>query len=317
MNGFLLIDKHEGITSANVVNRVKRLLQVKKAGHSGTLDPLATGLLVVCLGKATRLAQFLSEAGKSYDAQIMLGATSTTYDRDGEITPVEPATIPDAAKVSSTVARFVGDIKQTAPLYSALKHKGKPLYDYARKNEPVELKVRDINIESIRVVSYTYPVLTISVRCSSGTYIRSLAHDIGNILACGGYIHSLRRTSIGGLDVGSAILMADLELVTKEHESAPEHLLTDHRFVRSFGSIERILNLPIIYVSAERENFVDRGVPIRAVDVVNMDKRIRPRDLVALRNADERLLAVGRALYGSDKLQGMADETVVEYVRVM
>lgn len=317
MNGFLLIDKHEGISSAHVVNRVKRLLQVKKAGHSGTLDPLATGLLVVCLGKATRLAQFLSEAGKTYEAQIMFGATSKTYDRDGDIIATVNPPVPTAAEVDAAVSRYVGDIEQTAPLYSALKHKGKPLYDYARKNIPVELKVREVRIDSIRVTSYSYPILSITVRCSSGTYIRSLAHDIGRDLGCGGYIHSLRRTSIGGLDIASSILMADLELVAKEHEANTSNLLTDERFVRSFGSIERVLNLPIIYVSAERENFIDRGVPIRAIDVVNMDKRIRPQDLVALRNADNRLLAVGRALYGSDTLRSMADETVVEYVRVM
>lgn len=317
MNGFLLIDKHEGISSAHVVNRVKRLLQVKKAGHSGTLDPLATGLLVVCIGKATRLAQFLSEASKSYEAQIMFGATSKTYDRDGDIVETSDAPIPTAAEVDAVISRYVGDIEQTAPLYSALKHKGKPLYDYARKNIPVELKVRNVRIDSIRVTSYSYPILSITVRCSSGTYIRSLAHDIGQALGCGGYIHSLRRTSIGGLDVASSILMADLELVTKEYENNRSGLLTDERFVRSFGSIERVLNLPIIYVSAERANFIDRGAPIRAIDVVNMDMRIRPQDLVALRNADNRLLAVGRALYGSDTLRSMAGETVVEYVRVM
>ncbi len=312
-----MIDKHEGISSAHVVNRVKRLLQVKKAGHSGTLDPLATGLLVVCIGKATRLAQFLSEASKSYEAQIMFGATSKTYDRDGDIVETADAPIPTAAEVDAVISRYVGDIEQTAPLYSALKHKGKPLYDYARKNIPVELKVRNVRIDSIRVTSYSYPILSITVRCSSGTYIRSLAHDIGQALGCGGYIHSLRRTSIGGLDVASSILMADLELVTKEYENNRSGLLTDERFVRSFGSIERVLNLPIIYVSAERANFIDRGAPIRAIDVVNMDMRIRPQDLVALRNADNRLLAVGRALYGSDTLRSMAGETVVEYVRVM
>ncbi len=317
MNGFLLIDKHEGISSAHAVNRVKRLLKVSKAGHSGTLDPLATGLLVVCLGKATRLAQFLSEASKSYEAQIMLGGKSTTYDRDGEITPVEQAPVPTLESVQAEAAKFVGTFEQRAPLYSALKHKGKPLYAYARKNIPVELKVRSVHIDSLRIVSYSYPLLNISVRCSSGTYIRSLAHDIGELLGCGGYIYGLRRTSIGGLDVANAILMADLELAAKQHEADTAALLTDERFVRSFGSIERVLNLPIIYVSAERENFVDRGVPIRGLDVINMDIRIRPRDLVALRNADNRLLAVGRALYGSDTLRGMADETVVEYVRVM
>lgn len=317
MNGFLLIDKHEGISSAHAVNRVKRLLKVSKAGHSGTLDPLATGLLVVCLGKATRLAQFLSEASKSYEAQIMLGGKSATYDRNGEITPVEHAPIPKLSNVEAVASQFVGTIEQRAPLYSALKYKGKPLYDYARKNIPVELKTRSVHIESLRIVSYSYPVLNISVRCSSGTYIRSLAHDMGEQLGCGGYIYGLRRTSIGGLDVANAILMADLELAAKQHEADTSGLLTDERFLRSFGSIERVLNLPIIYVSAERENFVDRGVPIRGLDVINMDIRIRPRDLVALRNADNRLLAVGRALYGSDTLRGMADETVVEYVRVM
>jgi tRNA pseudouridine55 synthase len=317
VNGFLLIDKHEGISSAQVVGRVKRLLQVSKAGHSGTLDPLATGLLVICVGKATRLAQFLGDSTKCYEAQILLGANSTTYDRDGQITAVENAPVPSSAEVNEIAKRFIGTIEQTAPIYSALKYKGKPLYEYARKNIPVEPKRREITIESLRITNYNYPMLNISVRCSSGTYIRSLAHDIGEMLGCGGYIHSLRRTSIGGLDVSSAILLADLELVVKEHEATPEKLLGDKRFVQSFGSVERVLNLPIVYVVPERENFIDRGVPIRAIDVATMDTRIRPRDLVALRNSDNRLLAVGRALFSSESLRGMADETVVEYVRVM
>lgn len=317
MNGFLLIDKHEGISSAQVVGRVKRLLNVSKAGHSGTLDPLATGLLVICVGKATRLAQFLGDSTKCYEAQILLGANSTTYDRDGQITPVDNAPVPTSAAVNEVVKKFIGTIEQTAPIYSALKHKGKPLYEYARKNIPVEPKKREITIEALRVTSYNYPMLNISVRCSSGTYIRSLAYDIGELLGCGGYIHSLRRTSIGGLDVSTAILLADLELVVKEHEETPEKLLGDKRFVQSFGSVERVLNLPVVYVVAERENFIDRGVPIRAIDVATMDTRIRPRDLVALRNSDNRLLAVGRALFSSDSLRSMNDETVVEYVRVM
>lgn len=317
MNGFLLIDKHEGITSASVVHKVRRLLGVKKAGHSGTLDPLATGMLVICLGRATRLAAFLNEFMKRYEAEIIFGHTSTTYDRYGHITPHDCVTVPTAAQVEEALVQFVGEIEQTPPVYSAIKHEGRRLYDYARKNIPIEPKPRTVHIKSIHVTNYVYPVLKISVTCSTGTYIRSLAHDVGEKLDCGAYIHNLRRSAIGKLNVSNAITLADLELTVQECGQNFEDLLNNDTFKRAFGQVECVLDLPVVYVSTDREASIDQGVPIRAIDLDKVDGNIRPRDLVALRNTDNRLLAVGRALYEADKLRLMNDETVIEYVRVM
>jgi tRNA pseudouridine55 synthase len=314
MNGFLLIDKPAGISSFGVVARVRRALDVEKVGHCGTLDPLATGLLIVCLGKATKLAQFVSKQNKSYSAEITLGFTSTTYDSEGKLTAYESEKIPSEDDIRQALPEFAGDIEQVAPMYSAVKHLGKPLYKYALKNQTVEPKIRNVRIDTINIVSYDYPHLTIDVACSSGTYIRSLAHDLGARLGCGGYISNLRRTEIGKWHVDSALPLTQLvELPTQKTSGNAEMTI----FGDAYVAIERMLDLPALCISDPRASEIPNGVPIRSQDIVLGGESIDIGQLVALRTSKGELLAVGRMRFGSANFDRLGDEAVVEYVRVI
>src|SRR5436305_291397 len=178
MDGLLVIDKPGGVTSRDAVNRVQRWFPRRtKIGHTGTLDPLATGVLVLCIGSATRLTEYVQRMGKTYLTQLLLGATSDTNDADGTLTPVAGVSAPDAATVAVAVAGFVGVIQQVPPAYSAAKVTGRRAYDLARGGEEVTLAPRPVRIDGIDILSYAFPRLELEVRCGKGTYIRSLARD--------------------------------------------------------------------------------------------------------------------------------------------
>jgi tRNA pseudouridine55 synthase len=198
MNGLLVIDKHSGMTSRDVVNRVQRWFPRKtKIGHTGTLDPLATGVLVVCVGAATRLADYVQAMGKSYASRFRLGVTSTTDDADGDVTETPVATPPTREQIDASLAKFVGTIEQVPPAVSALKVEGRRAHDLVRKGEEVQLAARTVRIDAIRVTGYEWPWLDVEVDCGKGTYIRSIARDLGAALGCGGLVQSLRRTRVG------------------------------------------------------------------------------------------------------------------------
>jgi tRNA pseudouridine55 synthase len=198
MNGLLVIDKPTGMTSRDVVNRVQRWFPRKtKIGHTGTLDPLATGVLVICIGAATRLADYVQAMGKSYSSCFRLGATSTTGDADGEITETPNAVPPTREQIDEALASFVGMIEQVPPAVSALKLEGRRAHDLARKGEPVRLAARPVRVDAIRVIGYDWPWLDVEVDCGKGTYIRSIARDLGAKLGCGGLVQTLRRTRVG------------------------------------------------------------------------------------------------------------------------
>ncbi len=186
MDGILNIDKPQGWTSHDVVAWIRRVLKVKRVGHAGTLDPLATGVLLVCVGQATRVAEYLMASDKTYRAQIQLGTITDTYDTDGEVVETRPLS-PDIDRGAIWVAlgRFVGDIMQAPPAYSAIKQDGVPLHRRARRGEEVRPAPRPVRIHSIQLVDWTAPCLTVDVTCDPGTYIRSLAHDLGQALGCG------------------------------------------------------------------------------------------------------------------------------------
>lgn len=210
--GVVLVDKIPGKTSFSVVRSVRKIFGVKKVGHAGTLDPFASGLLVVCVGRpATRLIGELMEGDKTYHATVVLGKTSTTQDPEGEISAGGPVDDIDSLKLETALTGFRGKILQTPPHYSALKHKGKPLYHYARKGikitkEPREVTVHELELTSLNLKSEnTEPSMELLVRCSKGTYIRSLAEDIGRALGCGAYLSQLRRTRSGCFSVDDCI----------------------------------------------------------------------------------------------------------------
>lgn len=206
-DGVLLVDKPSGPTSHDVVDAIRRHFRFKKVGHCGTLDPNATGLLVIVLGKATRLSERLMSDDKSYEGTVHFGISTGSYDKDGEVTAtaeVPPLTL---EQLNEHAATFVGDIMQTPPMVSAIKKDGVPLYKLARKGIEVERKPRCIHIYNYRFDSYTAPVAAFKVACTKGTYVRTLAHDLGQKLGCGAHLATLRRTVAGKFDVRDAITL--------------------------------------------------------------------------------------------------------------
>jgi tRNA pseudouridine55 synthase len=209
-HGLLVIDKPGGLTSRDVVDRAQGWFpRGTRIGHTGTLDPLATGVLVLCVGTATRLTEYVQAMTKTYRAGVLLGARSDTDDADGTVTPAAVAQPPQRAPVEQALATFVGEIGQVPPAYSAAKVTGRRAYDLARRGEEVSLQARLVRIDRIDVITYTYPLLEIEVRCGKGTYIRSLARDLGEQLGCGALIQTLRRTRIGPFDAAGALLLVD------------------------------------------------------------------------------------------------------------
>lgn len=211
LDGLLLIDKPAGWTSHDVVARVRRLTGQPRAGHTGTLDPFATGLLVICLGRATRLAEYLTAHEKGYVGEIVLGVETDTGDCEGEVVARGEIPALDEDALGRVSARFTGRISQVPPAYSAVKVAGQRAYDLARRGENVELAARDVDIFDLRLERAGTDRLRIAVRCGPGTYIRSLARDIGRELGCGAHLAMLRRTSSGRLRVEDALELAELE----------------------------------------------------------------------------------------------------------
>lgn len=209
LHGVLLLDKPLGWTSNDALQKAKGLLRAEKGGHTGTLDPLATGLLPLCFGAATKFSQASLDADKRYRATLQLGQTTTTGDREGELVGQGPVSC-DRAAIEAACLRFTGRIRQTPPMHSALKHQGRALYEYARAGLAVERPEREVDIHRIDIVDWQSPVLVIDVVCSKGTYIRTLAEDIGQSLGCGAHLAALRRTGAGALDVAQAVTIEQL-----------------------------------------------------------------------------------------------------------
>ncbi len=207
--GILNLDKPTGMTSHDVVNRVRRVAGTRRVGHAGTLDPLATGVLLVCVGRATRLVEYLVGQQKVYEAMIRLGQTTNTYDADGEVIQERPLTF-SPQDLENALTQFRGEIEQMPPMFSAIKQDGQPLYKLARQGKEVARKTRQVTIAELSILAWDTPHLTVRVTCSSGTYIRSLAHDLGEVLGCGGHITKLRRMAVGDFAVNTAVSLNDL-----------------------------------------------------------------------------------------------------------
>lgn len=218
MNGILLIDKPAGISSAKAVGRVKYIFGAKKLGHSGTLDPFATGLLVCCMNQATRLSRFFIESRKTYEAVMHLGVETDTQDKTGSIVAENEVPSLASEEIEAVFRAFTGEIEQIPPAFSALKHHGVPLYKLARKGRPVEKPPRRIFVESLEINSISLPEIRFTVRCSAGGYVRTLASDIGSKLGCGAHLKTLRRTGSGHFSVKNAV---PLDALTPEDASGP------------------------------------------------------------------------------------------------
>ncbi|MFN5353045.1 MAG: tRNA pseudouridine(55) synthase TruB [Burkholderiaceae bacterium] len=215
VHGVLLLDKPVGMSSAQALAKAKWLLNAQKAGHTGTLDPFATGLLPLCFGEATKFAQDLLDADKTYETVVHLGITTDTGDTEGTILTQQIVDV-TVAQIESVLEQFRGPISQVPPMHSALKRDGKPLYEYARAGITLEREARDVTIHQLDLLAYDAPILRLRVACSKGTYIRVLGEDIGAALGCGAHLSALRRTVIGALDVSSALTLDQLA----EHPAA-------------------------------------------------------------------------------------------------
>lgn len=225
VDGIVLLDKPIGLSSNQALQRVRRLFRAAKAGHTGALDPLATGMLPLCLGEATKFSQFLLDADKRYITCIQLGKRTTTGDKEGDVLTDLP--VPDLTDeaLESVLNRFRGEIEQIPPMYSALKHEGKPLYEYARQGIVIERKRRQVTIADLTLVSRTADTLTLDIRCSKGTYIRTIGEDIGEMLGCGAHLHSLHRVSTAGYSAENMLTLEAFETIAEQGEDALDALL--------------------------------------------------------------------------------------------
>jgi len=236
IDGVLLLDKPAGITSSAAVQTVRRLFSAAKAGHTGTLDPLATGLLPICLGEAAKFSHVLLDADKTYGATVRLGMTTTTGDLEGELIERKPVSV-DRCKLESVLERFVGAIQQVPPMYSALKRGGQPLYKFARAGQILPREPREVLIKRLVLIGFAGEELTISVTCSKGTYIRVLAEDVGRELGCGACLAALRREGVGDFNLsGGIVTLERLESVTVAERDAL--LLAPDAMVASLPRIE-------------------------------------------------------------------------------
>lgn len=275
-NGMVLINKPEGMSSARVVNQVKKIFQVKKAGHTGTLDPFATGLLPVALGQATRLSRFFLGGAKQYRARVRLGIETDTYDRTGNIVnQADPDCLAaiDPARVKDTAAGFRGKQSQAAPSFSALKHQGQPLYKLARQGKMIQKPARPIEIFSIRVTEMVLPEFELDIHCSGGTYIRSLAHDMGVRLGCGAHLSALCRTGVGHFTLAQAHELDSLPGLTPTPEVTVvpmadclpflPRIQADEALVQKIGHGGRLSDQDIRSCQAQP---LPAGTPVRVLD---------------------------------------------------
>lgn len=222
LHGVILLDKPLGLSSNDALQKVRRLMRAEKAGHTGTLDPLATGLLPLCFGAATKFSQVSLDADKAYRATLKLGQTTTTGDAEGEIlqTRVVSAEMTSPERLLAACEAHSGEIDQVPPMYSALKHNGRALYEYAREGVDIEREARLVTIHRIDIVSVDHDVVVIDVVCSKGTYIRTLAQDMGEYLGCGAHLIGLRRTASGGVTLDGAITLEALQAMSEPERDA-------------------------------------------------------------------------------------------------
>ena len=211
IHGVLLLDKPAGISSNQALQKARHLLKARKAGHTGSLDPFATGMLPICLGEASKTAAFMMEAGKSYRATAVVGQATRTGDTEGDVIQELPVPACSAEQVGTVLARFLGIQEQVPPMYSALKHQGQPLYRLARQGVTVERKARQVTLHRVDLICWEPPILTFEVDCSKGTYIRTLAEDICSAMGSCGYLRALRRISVEPFEAASMVSLAELE----------------------------------------------------------------------------------------------------------
>ncbi|QRY79589.1 tRNA pseudouridine(55) synthase TruB [Pseudomonas sp. PDNC002] len=256
VNGVLVLDKPRGMSSNQALQKVRWLLNAEKAGHTGSLDPLATGVLPLCFGEATKFSQYLLDADKAYETVALLGTTTTTGDAEGEVVEQRDVTVGRDA-IEAVLPRFRGDIEQVPPMYSALKKDGQPLYKLARAGEVVEREARSVTIARLDLLAFESPCATMAVSCSKGTYIRTLVEDIGRELGCGGHVAALRRTQAGPFQLNQSVTLEELEKIHAEggNEALDRFLLPVDAGLEHW---------PLLQLSEHSAYYWLHGQPVRA-----------------------------------------------------
>jgi len=305
-NGIMPVYKEAGLTSHDVIYKLRRIIGKQKVGHTGTLDPLASGLLLICLGRATKLTRFLTEWDKSYLAEITLGAVSDTLDADGQIN--ETGQRPDFSEneILSILDKFKGNITQKVPAYSAVKVRGRELYKYARKGQTVETPSREVEIKNLELSLFDGRLIKVNVTCSKGTYIRVLADDIGRELGCGGYVSALQRNKIGPFDICQALHLAEIEK-NHEEDSLEKHIV----------SIERILDFPVIRIRNRARKLIKNGGLPDIDDIVEHSGHLSVGRLISVASESGEIMAIGKSKVDNVSFLAREKRNFFSYVRVL
>jgi len=281
VDGILLLDKPAGMSSNAALQTVKRLFKANKAGHTGNLDPLATGLLPICLGEATKISSFLLDSDKRYTGTCKLGRRTSTADSEGEVLETLPVGNYTEQQVTDVLQRFIGQIEQIPPMYSAVKINGTPLYKLAREGKEIERKSRRVSIYEIKMLRLEGDELEIEVHCSKGTYVRTLAEDIGAALGCGAHLSALRRTASGPFDLQQAVTLPELEHLAEDDFEELDSLLLPPE--------EALSDWPLVNLSGNTAYYLLQG---QAVQV----PRAPSSGWVRLRREDGKFLGIGQIL---------------------
>ena len=267
IDGVFLLDKAQGMSSNDIMQQVKRLFHANKAGHTGALDPLATGMLPICLGEATKFSQFLLDSDKRYVVTAKLGERTDTSDAEGKVVETRPVNV-KTAEILAALEQFRGNILQVPTMFSALKHNGKPLYEYARQGIIVEREARPITIFELNFIEYNAPYLTLEVHCSKGTYIRTLVDDLGEALGCGAYVTMLRRTAVADYPVVDMMSLEELQLLA---ESFPLSEL-DRLLLPMDTAVSK---LPALHLNAEQSKAIGFGQRVKFANEQQLQGQVR------------------------------------------
>ncbi|OWZ81775.1 tRNA pseudouridine(55) synthase TruB [Pasteurella multocida] len=267
IDGVFLLDKPQGMSSNDIMQKVKRVFQANKAGHTGALDPLATGMLPICLGEATKFSQFLLDADKRYQVTAKLGERTDTSDAEGQVVETRDVQV-DVQDILAALPHFRGDLMQVPTMFSALKHQGKPLYEYARAGITVEREARPITIFDLQFIAYDAPYLTLEVHCSKGTYIRTLVDDLGEYLGCGAHVTVLRRTAVANYPVEAMMDWDTLQVLAAQQDLAllDQHLLPTDSAVSA---------LPALHLNQEQSKAISFGQRVKFDNPTQLTGQVR------------------------------------------
>ena len=302
LHGVLLLDKPAGMSSTQALAKAKWLLNAQKAGHTGTLDPFATGLLPLCFGEATKFAQDLLYADKTYEAVVHLGVTTTTGDTEGEVVESRPVEV-SVQQIELVLAQFCGPIRQVPPMYSALKRDGKPLYEYARQGVTLEREARSVIIHQLDLLCYDAPYIKLRVTSSKGTYVRVLGEDIGKALGCGAHLKALRRTGVGSLSLDDAVALDDLVALGECRSNALKPL---DALLSTLPSIELNDELARRFICGQRLSLIkeahttllkDTGTRVKVMDIYGQLLGVATLSLESLLTAERLVSSVDRDDY--------------------